>query len=141
MFHGEGCLNNVLHFLIVTVCLRFHSMTGITSWCLNVIIKVFLVSVGITLVNLKKLKCLSVNTIDTAVCVARLFPYSTKITSFKVDEEEEEKEEEEEEKKEKAEEMEEKEEEKEEKEYIFCIKDWLQASYMIVCVSYIFLDL
>ena len=42
--------------------------------------------------------------------------------------EEEEKEEEE---KEKAEEKEEKEEEKEEKEYIFWIKDWLQASYMI----------
>ena len=68
---------------------------------------------------------MSVNTIDTAACVARLFPYSTEITSSKVDEEEEEKEEEE---KEKAEETEEKEEEKEEKEYIFCIKDWLQAS-------------
>ena len=60
---------------------------------------------------------MSVNTIDTAVCVACPFPYSTKITSFKVDEEEEEKEAEEEEEKEKAEEKEEKEEEKEEKEY------------------------
>ena len=47
MFHGEGCLNNVIHFLIVPVCLRFHSMTGITSWCLNVIIKLFVVIDGI----------------------------------------------------------------------------------------------
>ena len=37
MFHGEGCLNNVLHFFIVS--LHFSSMNSIISWCLNVMIE------------------------------------------------------------------------------------------------------
>ena len=89
MFHGEGCLNSVFHFLIVPVYLCFHSMTSITSWCLNVIIKH--VSWNY---NLRKLKCMSVNTFDTAVCIACLFPYSTEIIGSKEEEEEEEEEEE-----------------------------------------------
>ena len=46
MFHGEGCLNNVLHFFIVPVSLHFCSMTSITSWCPNVMIEWALLVTG-----------------------------------------------------------------------------------------------
>ena len=94
MFHGKLCLSIKFHFLIVTVCLHFNSITSVTSWCLNVIIKQFLVTDGI----LKCVTYISVNTFNivTAVC-ACLSPNSTSSKEEKEEEEEKKEEEEEEE--------------------------------------------
>ena len=104
MFHGEGSLNNVLHFFIASVCIHFCSMSSInklTSWWLNISIKWFL---GLILFGERLLypsvekiipqlcglhHVLYINTFDTATCVACLSPFLIGITGSKKDEEKE----------------------------------------------------